>query len=235
MAREGTVGGGGLERLAASRRPNYFDVIKEQETLWQNEVDQTIRQYTTNEIYLEVNNALWFDDRSLLEKHRKFISLLRHGVRGYCESGTVYRGMKLPASQHELYTVGERFLWSAFTSTSRDRTQAEKFGSWARTGDRVLFVIELSRAVGLTFSRDISHFSVYPHEQEVLIFCYSGFEVLGREWHDGQLVVTLKPYDTKLLESYCYQYGPCVALLFVILFILHQVGKLIASKALVQL
>lgn len=203
MPRNGVVCGGGGSSIVSTRQANYFD-IKDQRGN-SREIAQAISKYTTNDVYAEVNSALCKDDGYLLQRHGKFINLLRQGLYGRSESGTVYRGMFLPGSDHELYTLGRKFLWPGFTSTSRDPEQAYAFGSWAGYGEKVMFQIELSLGRGITYCRDISDFSHYPSEQEVLFFCYSGFEVIGRERIHGSLHITLKPYDTKEVEALCHR------------------------------
>ena len=199
MTRHGVVCGGGGSSMVSTRQANYFNI--EHRRADSRDITQAIQDYTTNGVYREINTALCTDDRYLLQKHAKFINLLRQALYGHRERGIVFRGMFLPGYDHELYQVGRRFLWPGFTSASRDLRQADAFGSWSGFGERVLFAIDLSLGRGVTFCRDISSISEFPEEQEILFLCYSGFQVMNREWIRGGLRITLRPFDTKAVES----------------------------------
>ena len=122
-------------------------------------------------------------------------------MHNHREYGTVYRGMKLAQSEHAFYTQGKKFLWPGFTSASLDLKTAFAFGSWGgQNGDEVIFEIQLGKGEGTTYSREISHLSCYPSEREVLIYCYSGFEVVDRGTLNGHTWITLRPFDTLWVE-----------------------------------
>ena len=64
-----------------------------------------------------------------------------------------------------------------------------------------MFCINLD-GEGLTYAIDIEEFSVFPEEKEVLLYPYSGYEVISREERDeGQTLVTMRTYDTCLLDK----------------------------------
>lgn len=199
MTRHGVVCGGGGSSMVSTRQANYFNI--EHRRADSRDITRAIQDYTTNGVYREVNTALCTDDRYLLQKHAKFINLLRQALHGRSERGVVFRGMFLPGDDHALYQVGRRFLWPGFTSASRDPRQADAFGSWSGFGERVLFEIDLNLGRGVTFCRDITRISGFPEEEEVLFCCYSGFQVMSREWTRGGLRITLRPFDTKAVES----------------------------------
>jgi hypothetical protein len=75
---------------------------------------------------------------------------------------TVNRGANLPDAVVEQYRVAAQAFYicafPSFTSTSRNRARAERFGN-------VLFVVDIRQSDG----RDISSYSNYPHEEEVLL------------------------------------------------------------------
>eukprot|EP00435_Cladocopium_sp_Y103_P069868 s198_g34.t1 len=180
------------------RQGNYKALPKETSL----NIHQAVEMYTQeSHYYAEINYALRVDDGKLLQQHAELIAALRQYLSGHQEQGTVYRGVHLPASKHESYTVGKTFLWPGFTSTTRDKRIAYNFGSWGGHGDAVLFEIVLSKREGVTYARDISNLSVFPGEQEVLIYCYSGFEVCERELKDDCICIKLKPYDTLKVEE----------------------------------
>ena len=80
----------------------------------------------------------------------------------------VYRGLKLDPSNIYQIKTDMAFLWPTFSSTSRKRNIAQKFGSY-------LFEIDTSPHDG-TYRADISNYSTYS-EEEVLFYPYSGFRV----------------------------------------------------------
>ena len=75
---------------------------------------------------------------------------------------TVYRGANFSDALVEQYRVAAQAFYicafPSFTSTSRNRAEAERFGS-------VLFVIDIRQSEG----RDIASYSKYLHEEEVLL------------------------------------------------------------------
>ena len=93
----------------------------------------------------------------------------------------VYRGMS--ADLHETYNQlpGQVFRWWAFSSTTINESQAEAFMANNLTGERTLFAID---AIGV----DISAFSAFPDEKEVLMLpgtCLvvkPGVEVEDKYW-----------------------------------------------------
>ena len=88
---------------------------------------------------------------------------------------TVYRGAQLSSEmiEHLKRAVGGWNTFPAFTSTSRNRQKAEAFGN-------VLFEIEI-RLVN-----DISQYSQYPDEEEVLIYPTFCFDVQSLRFDDGK-------------------------------------------------
>ena len=87
----------------------------------------------------------------------------------------VYRGTNLTDEMIEEYkqAIGTRIRWLAFSSTSKDRRQAEQFGN-------TLFLISLKGMLP-EYQSDISSLSYYPHEQEILIFAGITFKVVNVE------------------------------------------------------
>lgn len=157
--------------------------------------------YTGDEFYDELNYALRKDTDQLVE-FKPLISALREALRNHHAGGTVYRGVNMTHREADLYKKGFQFLWPGFTSTSRDEWIADRFGSWGE-GVKVIFEIKLDGKgpKGVTWSRDISEFSQYPEEEEVLIYCYSGFRVSQR-WVEGDTIrVKLMTVDTLKVEN----------------------------------
>ena len=115
-----------------------------------------------------------------LKAFRPYLKLLLTALNKLpLERAKVYRGMN--ANLHETYSQlqGQMFRWWAFSSTTPKQMKAESF--MGSTGDRTLFAID---AIGV----DISAFSAFPSEKEVLILpgtCLvveSGFMVKDKYW-----------------------------------------------------
>lgn len=161
-------------------------------------VSAVIRAYTKESfLYREANQALLHDSAVQLCTYGGFVRALRCAIlsrvrAGYnVTCGHVWRGMQL--DDNSMYQPGQKFLWPNFVSTSQHKEQAF-IGN-------TLFCINLD-GEGLTYAIDIEEFSEFPEEKEVLIYPYSGYEVISREERDnGQTLVTMRTYDTCLLDK----------------------------------
>lgn len=98
------------------------------------------------------------------------------------------------------------FLWPTFSSTSRDKDTAKNFSG------NYLFEINLSPKDGCTYYSDISKYSKYPHEKEILIYPYSGFRV--KQILSKDRIIRLECVDTLQIESYSRQLIPKEVTLF---------------------
>ena len=162
------------------------------------DTDAVLRSWTSNALYQQVNKAVLQDSTSQLRRHGGYIRALRRSMRNNVDaghnvqSGIVWRSMNV--DNHAAYKVGWKFLMQSILSTSRNRSVAEMFGN-------TLFRIDLS-GVGLTYAVDIAYASVYPDEEEVLVYPYSGFEVVGRDrMADGRWMISLRTYDTVMIDT----------------------------------
>merc|ERR1712070_467228 len=183
------------------------------------DTDQTavLRAYTSAEeyvsqhvLYQDVNAALLLDREDLLKIFGGFVHALRLAVKEECQGGNnvnhgvVYRKVTLTVPQLQQYkAVGFKFLWPNFVSTSR-RNDLVGFGdkSQKKTGQTnvsVNLVIDLGGR-GTTYALDISRYSQFPHEQEVLIYPFSGFEVMDYKDLGGYVTIHLRTVDTVLIE-----------------------------------
>ncbi|CAF1219556.1 unnamed protein product [Didymodactylos carnosus] len=125
-----------------------------------------VRLYSAESfLYKLVNNTLRNDDMSKVDTLGPFCCLLRNHLVSYtdAEALTVYRGVFLTDEMIKEYkeAIDQHIKLLSFTSTSRDRCIAEKFGN-------TLFIIKLKAGRG-RYEKDISSLSQYPHEQEVLL------------------------------------------------------------------
>jgi hypothetical protein len=105
----------------------------------------------------------------------------------------VYRGLRCDdvALYEQAKLEGTPVQWDSFTSTSRDRQVALSFaGSPAAPATRLLFVIK--RDPSHCAAADISKYSAFPDEQEVLLLPAMRFEVEQIRRHgDGLVEVVL--------------------------------------------
>ena len=154
------------------------------------------RAYSTNKLYHQVNAALVTDDDAGLQQYGGFVRALRRAMVDRCtsglnvQSGVVWRGMQVDDTS--AYEPGQKFLWGSFVSTSKSEDSC--FNA------NMLFKIHLD-GEGLTYAVDISADSAYPHEEEVLIYPYSGYEVLSREdREDGTVIIELRTFDTLQID-----------------------------------
>ncbi|CAF3298929.1 unnamed protein product [Rotaria socialis] len=137
-------------------------------------IDTVFRKWTIegpDSCYKQINRALLHDDHHSLSIHANYINELRAAIKQNLswEPIKVYRGLKFNSFSEDKIHVGMTFLWPTFSSTSRDRRVAKMFGSY-------LFEIEASSNDG-TYRADISNYSQYQGEKEILFYPYSGFRV----------------------------------------------------------
>eukprot|EP00971_Amphidinium_carterae_P151352 3000828-Amphidinium_carterae.1 len=125
---------------------------------------ECISAYTAEtDLYKEVNLGLRINSKEL-DTHREFMYHLKEEMKedwrgGLKYEGEVYRGLNMDQAVLDEYTPGLRFLWPAFTSTSKQQTVAEAFEH------NVLAQIDCD-GLGVTYAVDIEKKSKYPWEQE---------------------------------------------------------------------
>ncbi|CAF1460264.1 unnamed protein product [Didymodactylos carnosus] len=83
----------------------------------------------------------------------------------------VYRGATLDSEIIACYeeAIGTYKCWYRFSSTSKNRHKAETFGN-------TLFIMDLTKTKAGGF--DISSYSCYPHEEEVLLPAGTEFKII---------------------------------------------------------
>ena len=113
-------------------------------------------------LYPMLNTALRDHPRhSNLKAFRPYLKLLLTALNKLpLVRAKVYRGMNVDLHETYCQLQGQVFRWWAFSSTTMKEEQAKAF--IGPTGDRTLFAID---AIGV----DISAFSAFPQEKEVLI------------------------------------------------------------------
>ena len=96
-----------------------------------------------------------------------------------------FRGINIPVGRH--YTTDKYFVWPGFSSTSRDRGISMDF---AQRGDNTGTLFHLTLHTG----RDVSSFSVFPREKEILMPANAAFMV-GTRVSDTLLLMSGFPCD----------------------------------------
>lgn len=146
----------------------------------------TLNNYTQQD-YLAINKNL---RRNRSHEAVDTITAQLQEVRNF--SGTVYRGLTLEKSEiSETFKVGKVYRDRGFMSCSKDPVRASKFSCLgvplSRTGERSITLVIESKS-----GKDISKFSKYPEELEVLFLPMTGFEVVSIEvdgWEEYTIVL----------------------------------------------
>eukprot|EP00667_Euglena_gracilis_P006261 EG_transcript_6310 len=135
-----------------------------------------------------------------LALYRDYLHYLAQALSGLPKFvGTAYRGVRtlMPPG---CYEVGQTVTWQPFTSTTRSATCTVPFlGQNGRQLDGSLFVLHVKAG------RDVSDFSEYPHEREVLLGLNSVWRVTGRcssETEKKAVVPELGGYELTHLDVY---------------------------------
>lgn len=151
---------------------------KLEKTITEEEFDaEIIRQYTNEtNLYSEVN--------SLLRKghHREDIGLnhlipwilqLNSAIRKLPEfTNTAYRGSEMKEVDIKKYTVGKIFVWSSFVSFSKSEDECYEGNVIFEMTPKSSFATRDKRA-----PRDISIYSEFKEEQEVIMPICGGYKV----------------------------------------------------------
>ncbi|CAF2729679.1 unnamed protein product [Rotaria sp. Silwood2] len=193
--------------LPAFRRPSYREIIATNSIC--DPEGQVFSKWSEEDgqYYCTINTALLNDDDEVLKKNARFINSLRMAIKNNSENEfiKVYRGLSID-HQHvkQEYTVGLQFLLPTFTCTSKNKDVAHRFGDY-------LFEIDASND-DWTYRSDISKYSIYPEEQEILFYPYSGY-VVQNIIHDAR-IIQLKCIDTLNVESTCRERIPSCVKIF---------------------
>lgn len=156
-------------------------------------------------LYKEVNEALRCDNARQLAKYGGFIRELQTALYNECDIKRnnfdnvepVWRGATFAPSEIARYRPGFTFLWASFVSTSKSESVARDIFK-----GNVLFKIKV-QGKGIIYALDIARFSKFQNEQEVLLFPFSGFEVLKVTKESSELtVIEMQSVDTLLIDNY---------------------------------
>eukprot|EP01012_Entosiphon_sulcatum_P009087 TRINITY_DN15029_c0_g1_i1.p1 TRINITY_DN15029_c0_g1~~TRINITY_DN15029_c0_g1_i1.p1 ORF type:complete len:679 (+),score=107.46 TRINITY_DN15029_c0_g1_i1:63-2099(+) len=125
-----------------------------------------------SDCYKLVNTALRSGDNAQVARWRPFVYYLRAALSRFPAipqpSAGVYRGVMMPFDPAQ-YAIGATVVWPAFSSTSVKWKVAYSF---LYGGQGVIFLIHCRSG------RDISLYSFFPPEQEVLLMPRSAFRVV---------------------------------------------------------
>lgn len=135
----------------------------------------TLNDYTQQD-YLEINRIL---RRNRSHEAVDTITAQLQEIKTFC--GTVYRGLTIEKSEiSETFKVGRIYRDRGFMSCSKDPVRASKFSCLgvplSRTEERSITLVIESKS-----GKDISKFSKYPEEREVLFPPMTGFQVVSIE------------------------------------------------------
>ena len=176
--------------LPTFRRPCYREIM---DTPVQDEAEHDIFSRWTKEdgqYYAKINLALLNDDYDVLKENVHFINNLRKAIKNNNHKDTInlYRGLCISAAHvKQEYKVGLQFL----SCTSKNRDIAHVFGDYT-------FEIEATDN-DWTYRADISKYSMFPEEEEVVFYPYSGFIV--KNIIPDAKVIQLKCMDTLSVEE----------------------------------
>jgi len=124
--------------------------------------------------YTVVNEALLTDDREKLRTHAPFIKLLRNAILTAYQPlpDVVYRKLNLVSAEVNSFKKrrGKLICLPQFVSTTKDRTLLDRW-----EGNYVLQITLSPKS--RTCACDISDYSMYPLEREILIVPYTFFLV----------------------------------------------------------
>jgi len=142
--------------------------------------------YTTESwVYKEVNKVLREDSISMtmLAPYMKALIESYRSFSDYCYHGYVYRRTRLNPSQFRFYHQDRTFIWSAFTSTTKNEAVAENpdFGN-------TLFKIEIPPNFK-NYALWLTKLSAFPLEDEVLLCPNIAYRVVNVEEKDDESVL----------------------------------------------
>jgi hypothetical protein len=190
--------------LPTFRRPCYLDIIKMSVNYQSIDTSNIFHQWTLEghaSIYKKINDALLSDDYDILKVNMIYINNLRHAIKENLQEKPikVYRNLKLdPTYVRNEYKENQMFLWPTFSSTSSNKDIASRFGN---------YTFEINALLNdFTYRADVSKYSQYPYEQEILFYPYSGFRVKGI-FSDAR-IIQLECVDTLEVESYSKELIP---------------------------
>lgn len=183
--------------VTASKQPHYLAYCNE--TVLPDDPVSIIQQYTehTSDLYSTINLRL-AADAPALDENGEYIQALRGAVlqKPLLDDCLLYRGVDLSQKEVDHMEALGRFFIPSFTSTSIDSTKAYSkshllvcsFGSLSWLIFKVIQTGFCSR-YACSITAELSNY--YNEEREVLLACYSAFNLQRIEKVNSQTVVSL--------------------------------------------
>lgn len=138
--------------------------------------------------YIILNQTLQAANRNLLKPWFFYLRLVMNSLAKIpldSERTTVYRGVKADLSDQ--YSRGSTITWWGFSSCTTNIEVLDNPNFLGCTGTRTLFSIDCCSA------KSVKTFSVFPHEEEVLLPPGRQFEVKGRlDQGNGLHIIQMK-------------------------------------------
>ncbi|CAF1180033.1 unnamed protein product, partial [Didymodactylos carnosus] len=171
--------------------------------------EETIEWYTRQcFIYRLVNKALRTEDIELLYTFRFYIKdlcerlareheILRQ-IQRHEQVITLYRGLKLTRDELEKFqtNIGKLISTNGYLSTSRNRNMALQFASKISKRSNgiqpVLFEISADTRLNDCIFADVTAYSIFSEEEEVLFDLGSTFKILSVQYDNGTQIWNIK-------------------------------------------
>lgn len=154
-----------------------------------------MKLYTGNHVYREVNQSLrrqgksdykaTADDLALGPYTLLADVLLFYWPELQPVSATTYRGQNLSQNDLTRYSVGTRFIWLNFVSSSQDESVVGSFGS------TIFEITNNSPDASLWRPRDVAFLSEYPNEKEALYPAGCEYKVMDKYVQSGKTRIKL--------------------------------------------
>jgi hypothetical protein len=156
-------------------------------------------QYKDKSPYRFINTALAERNIAVLENWKPFLHYLLKGLNKLDNiSQTVFRALNIPVltMENTQYKSGALIVWITFTSTSKGKNQLAAFSGGKDKG--TWFIIEI------TEGKDISPFSMFPAEAEVLLLpnCYLKVESIMTNEMKSLMNINLPDLNVLQLKQY---------------------------------
>eukprot|EP01124_Arcella_intermedia_P003164 TRINITY_DN11725_c0_g3_i1.p1 TRINITY_DN11725_c0_g3~~TRINITY_DN11725_c0_g3_i1.p1 ORF type:complete len:232 (-),score=47.83 TRINITY_DN11725_c0_g3_i1:32-727(-) len=138
----------------------------------------------TTELFLQVNLSLASDSTSLQE-HGEYIQKLRGAVlrQPLLDEGLLYRGVNLSKIETDEMEKLGRFFIPSFTSTSIDMSKIYD--------KNAILIIKTPYLTKFACSMTEECSEYFHHEREVLVACYSAYQLEKIEKVNGKNYITL--------------------------------------------
>jgi len=137
-------------------------------------------------VYKLLNSQLC--NRKLTESLLPYINYLLRGLQKLPNfNGTVYRGLDIPlAKLSSQYKPNNMVVWVAFTSTTKDLNIMKEFAAQNEKGGTWM-------SLEVTEGKEISCFSIFPAESEILLMPNSRFHVVDILSENMKLLAGIQP------------------------------------------